>query len=63
MKISTPYNKAAVAFVGFLAALMPILGINVLDSAEMQTALTSAITVGLVYLVPNATAGRKRASK
>lgn len=53
MRISTPYNKAVVAFVGFLAALLPIFGIDFLNNAEMQTAVTSAITMLLVYLVPN----------
>lgn len=53
MRISTPYNKAVVAFVGFLAALLPIFGIEFLSNPEMQTALTAALTTLLVYLVPN----------
>lgn len=53
MRVSSRYNKAVVAFVGFLAALLPIFGVDVLSNPEMQTALTSAITVILVYVVPN----------
>lgn len=53
MNISTPYNKAVVAFIGFLASVLPLVGIDVLNDPTLQTAITSLLTTLLVYLVPN----------
>lgn len=51
--MNTPYNKAVVAGVGFLATLLPIFGVNFLGDPAVQSAIASLVTTVLVYLVPN----------
>lgn len=46
------YRKAIVAGVGFLAALLPLFGVDVL-TPEVQSAIVAFITGVGVYFVPN----------
>ena len=51
------YTKAIVAFLGFIAAGLPLVGISAdFLTPELQTTITSAITAILVYALPNTAA-------
>jgi energy-converting hydrogenase Eha subunit B len=47
------YNKAIVAGVGFMAALLPLFGVHVLADPGVQNAIVALVTGLGVYLIPN----------
>ena len=51
IQLLAQYRKSAVAIIGAVVSILAISGVN--TDPELVAAITTLVTAGLVYLVPN----------